>query len=405
MGRWLIPNRRWLGWAATAVAALGVLGAGFGLWWRGRAERHLAAAELWLRDGQPEEALLWLPLPEADPATRNHACLLRARIGLESGRLMEAVRALDRVKNPQGAEVAEFAFWKGRTLFAAGQPLLATHWLHAALDHRPHDGETLRWLAAAAYDLGDRTTVVNSLEEAVRLDPRDARAWRTLGAVFKENADYERARSAYQATLRIDSSQPQVRLELAETLFQCGEPDAAERELELCRNRVAEGARADLLARCRKQRDDLEGWRAAVEDGLARAPEHPGLLTQRAQVDLVEGHAAAALKRLDRALRVDPYRAQTFFERGTALRMLGRIDEANRDFKRAADLNRKLAEMSELNEEAARAPDDAQVRYRLGELCVALGKHDLAASWYRAALACDPKHNAARLALDSLGRR
>lgn len=394
-----------MAWAGILLAASTALAGGFALWWRGRAERQLGTAKLWVEDGQPEEALLWLPLPEADPATRNRALLLHARIALEKGRLMEAVRALDHVKNPHGPELAGFAFWKGRTLFAAGQPLLATRWFHAALEHRAHDVETLRWLAAAAYDLGDRTTVVNSLEEAVRLDPRDARAWRTLAAVFKENADYERARSAYQAALRADSSQPQVRLELAETLLQCGEPDAAEHELDLCRNRVASGAWADLLAQCRKQRDDLAGWRTAVEDGLARSPDHPGLLTQRAQMDLVAGHAAEALQRLDRALRADPYRAQTFFERGTALRKLGRTDEANRDFHRAAELNREMAEMSQLNEEAAQAPDDAQVRYRLGQLCVALGKHELAASWYRAALACNPNHSGARLALDSLGRR
>ena len=47
-------------------------------------------------------------------------------------------------------------------------------------------------------------------------------------------------------------------------------------------------------------------------------------------------------------------------------------------------------------------PHDAGVRYELGRLCVDLGKPDLAASWYRAALACDPKHEAARIGLRAL---
>jgi hypothetical protein len=58
--------------------------------------------------------------------------------------------------------------------------------------------------------------------------------------------------------------------------------------------------------------------------------------------------------------------------------------------------------MSALNEQAERAPHDADVRCRLGRLCVDLGKPELAASWYRAALACDPKHAEARLGLNAL---
>ena len=87
------------------------------------------------------------------------------------------------------------------------------------------------------------------------------------------------------------------------------------------------------------------------------------------------------------------------------MRQLGRDEEARRDLTRADELNKGLAEMSALNRQAEREPHDADVRYRLGRLCVELGKPELAASWYRAALACDPRHAAARLGLKALQPR
>jgi Flp pilus assembly protein TadD len=122
----------------------------------------------------------------------------------------------------------------------------------------------------------------------------------------------------------------------------------------------------------------------------------------RARIDLADGHPAEALEHLDRAVAADPYRPETIYQRGVVLRRLGRTEEARRDMARADELNKGLAEMSELNRQAERAPHDADVRYRLGRLCVELGKPELAASWYRAALACDPRHAAARFGLKAL---
>jgi tetratricopeptide (TPR) repeat protein len=152
-------------------------------------------------------------------------------------------------------------------------------------------------------------------------------------------------------------------------------------------------------------RGDLAGLRAAVEGGLAAAPGRAGLLVHRAQLDLADGRVAEALEWLDRAVAADPYRPEAIYQRGVVLRRLGRAEEARRDLARADELNKGIAEMSALNQQAERAPHDADVRWRLGRLCADLGKPDLAASWYRAALACDPKHTPARLGLDALPSR
>jgi tetratricopeptide (TPR) repeat protein len=376
---------------------------GLALWWGGRPERHLARAEAALGEGDWGEALGWLALPESMARTRDRALLLRARAAVEQGNLAGAVRALDRV-DPQGQRAAEFAFWKGRTLYAAQQPMLAMTWFHTALERAAGNADAHRWLAAAAYDLGDRRAAIAALEAVIRLCPDDARAWRTLGLIYKENETDQRARVAFEAALARDlgRDRPAVQLELAEVLVRLGDVAGARSQLEACRGQVAEAPRADLVGQCCRLVGDRDGQRAAVDAGLMTAPDHPGLLTQKAAIDLTGGHPDEALGRLDRAIAADPFRSETVYQRALALKILGRPSEATHDFARAAELNRLWITMSDLNAKAAQDPHDADVRDRLGRLCVELGKPDLAASWYRAALACDPRHAGARLGLTAL---
>lgn len=376
---------------------------GVSRWWFS-AEGRLASAAEALAAGDMESALEWLTIPEATPSTRDRALILRARIAVERGDLRGAVQALDPV-DPHGSSAADFAYWKGRTLYAASQPLLALQWLDRAFQLRPTDANAARWLAAAAYDLGDRTTAVAALRAVTTLDPEDPRPWRTLGVIFKENVEYEAAQDAFEHALRLNRAQPDVRLERAEVRIALGDAAGALEDLEMCRGRVAEARRAALRAECFRLKGDRNGVRSAVDEGLTSSPDNPDLLTRRAQLDVSEGHFEAALERLNRAVVADPHRAETLYQRGLVLRRLGRDEEGLRDLEHARAVNRLTSTMSALNDEAARNPTDAEVRHKLGNVCAELGKIDMAASWYRAALACDPHHAAARLGLNALAAR
>jgi tetratricopeptide (TPR) repeat protein len=396
---------RYAAWSLVLAAAA----AGGTAWWRGRPERHLREAQRWLDEGSTERAAPWLELPERISATRDRARILRARIALAGGRPRDAVAPLQQV-DPLGPWAAEAAFWKGRTLYAVGNTPLAIAWLRTALADRPTDAETLRWLAAAAYDLGDRRTVLESLQAVTSLEPSDTRAWRTLALVTQEEPDggvpeLDAARSAYEKALALDPDQPQVRMELAGVLVKLGQYDQAEHQLALCRGRVPEADRADLLAQSAFARGESDRCHAIVDAGLAAAPNHPGLRARRALIAQSQGQLDAAVADFDRAVIADPYNARWLYMRSGALRSLGRRDEADRDGARAAELKRAVITMSNLCAEAAQKPLDPAVRIQLGRLCEFLGKRELAASWYRAAMACDPRSEEARSALLLLAPR
>ncbi|MGE3818658.1 MAG: tetratricopeptide repeat protein, partial [Isosphaeraceae bacterium] len=266
-GRFRLANR-----IVIVALALAGVAAGFRLWWRGRPDRHLAEAERSLVAGDWGEASRWLELPDRSTKTRERAGLLRARLALASGRPKDAIDPL-RTIAPTSPHWAEAAFWKGRVLHAVGNTPQAIVWLKTALQGKGDDPETLRWLASAAYELGDRATLDDALRTLTSVDPRDARAWRTLGLVILEDLDggeleLERARDAYQRSLRLDPGQPKIRHELAEVLVKLGVLDEAERQLRLCEGHVAAADWADLKAQLLWKRGEREGCRAVLDAAL-----------------------------------------------------------------------------------------------------------------------------------------
>jgi tetratricopeptide (TPR) repeat protein len=313
------------------------------------------------------------------------------------------VEPLDRIDS-NGPLAAEAALWKGRTLFQVRQVLQAVEWLRLAVTLRPDDTEALRWLAAALYELGDSPSTIAALTKVTALQPDDARAWRTLAFLNKENREFEPAMMAYEMALLLDPAQPLVRFELAETLVALGRYSECELQLEKARGGVSEPDRRALLVHALQFAGDLRSSRAVLDASAAEFPDHPGLLAYRAQIDLAEGRFTQARDALSRVLNVNPFHAQALYQRGLANRRLGHIAEAESDLARAAELNALTDEMDRLNREAGRNWDDPEIRYRLGQLCVLLGKPELGASWYLAALACDPRHAGARLGLKVLNR-
>jgi tetratricopeptide (TPR) repeat protein len=149
---------------------------------------------------------------------------------------------------------------------------------------------------------------------------------------------------------------------------------------------------------------ETERFRALLTNSLTEFPDHPGLLASQARIDLMEGRIDEAVDRLSRAINADPFHAQAFYQRGLANRRLGKVAEAERDLARAAELQDLTAEMDRLNRKAGRNPADPDILCQLGRVSALLGKRELAASWYVASLACDPRHAGSRLGLKMLGR-
>ena len=81
---------------------------------------------------------------------------------------------------------------------------------------------------------------------------------------------------------------------------------------------------------------------------------------------------------------------------------MNKVEQADDELRRMLEIQALEREFKELHDTAANRPDDAEVRYRTGELALQLGKPKLARVWFLAALAIDPKHVKARAAINQL---
>jgi tetratricopeptide (TPR) repeat protein len=174
-------------------------------------------------------------------------------------------------------------------------------------------------------------------------------------------------------------------------LLALGETERGAERLE----ELARGSGADAATRAAVFAEAGSAWTLAGEPdrasaaatmALTLAPDDPALLLDRALASGSAGRYAEALEDLDRAVALDPYRAEAWTLRGAAQRQLGRAEEAERDVARALSI----------------APDNAEALLERGALRRAKGDvRGARADWERAARLA-PDSAAAELALRNL---
>jgi protein O-mannosyl-transferase len=140
--------------------------------------------------------------------------------------------------------------------------------------------------------------------------PQNPRAHASLGQVYLESGDPERAIAAFDRAIAI-------------------EPQAA----VLVERSIAH-----------QQRNDLDRALADINSALALAPNHPDAWYNRGVVHASRGDAAAALADYTRAIELRPTRPEAFVNRAAILGQLGRVEDALADYARAIELDPVRAE-------------------------------------------------------------
>jgi len=140
------------------------------------------------------------------------------------------------------------------------------------------------------------------------------------------------------------------------------------------------------------QGGDLARACAIYRDLLSVHPDNADILSLLGMAECQGGHLAAGVEWLDRSLALDPRQPQAHFNRGNALRGLGRLDEAVASYGLAIDLK----------------PDYVGAHIGRGLALSALGHAAQALTCFDAALALNPNHGPAHfqrgVTLTALGR-
>jgi tetratricopeptide (TPR) repeat protein len=186
----------------------------------------------------------------------------------------------------------------------------------------------------------------------------------------------------YREALKRDPSLDDARLGLAEGLRKAHRNREAESEFSLYLARHPEAPVA-LLGAGRNARElgDDETAGQFLDRALKAAPRDVEALRERADVALRKGSFAEALALLDRALALDPYEFGIRYNRGLALRRLGRAEEAEKDFAESSRLRTEHAELNQARSILAKHPNDRTQQIKIARWMFIHGHADEGVRW------------------------
>ena len=381
---------------------LGLL-VGLGLWMRARAPgdagQLLGRGLALLAKNETREAYRIARQLQANPASVPQGDLLAGAILLQSGQYEPALGTLvgpskkDATATMAYTLSAEAYYKLGRW----GEAVLAAQ---EALKRDPDNLMARRWLAAGAYDLGSVWLAAEELLKLAEADPRDGRAHRLLGLIEKDREQFAPAVDFYRESLRRQPDAPdrgEILEELGDCLLKLNRFDEALAALEELPETVTV---LNLRATCQAGLGEAEAQAASLARARELAPKHLKTLVASAARATADGDLDGTLRWLSVAVEQHPYDSQAHYLLAQALERSGEEERAKEQFRLFEQWQAVEQEFTELHNTASAEVSNANLRLRLGDLALKLAKPELAETWYRAALALDPRLDAARRGLE-----
>ncbi|MEX2120304.1 MAG: tetratricopeptide repeat protein [Pirellulales bacterium] len=392
------PSRRLL---ALLAAVLVSTGGGSWLFYRhnqpdARFRRGLEAIKA--RDFERVKYCL-VGLPEA-PRYEPHVALLNGSLLLERKQFKEALRELHFSLDHDQTRPTALTL-AGMALHQLGYFQLAERNLQFALQQDPEQVDAHRWLAAAYYDVGVMDRAMVHLEKVAEMDLSDPRPHRIMGLIRMDKNSDAQAVEDYQESLRRDPKQPdaqQIRLELAETQMDLLQyPQALKTLADSEQTADVLGLAAECHYNEGRKRQAIE----IAERALELVPHHRPALLFKARLAADSGDQKRQRQILEQLVKHYPNSFDSHYNLALAYQRMGLVDKADEQMKEVQRLQDLRRENDELLQQAEVELYNADIRYRLGVISDQLDMKKLAKTWYRAALALDPGHFKARVALNN----
>jgi superkiller protein 3 len=260
----------------------------------------------------------------------------------ETGRYSEAIEAYGRAI-AGGLEDPDL-FWGAAEVFSeVGQDARALQLLDVLLRKEPNNPLFLRKKGQLLLRSGRRAEALSALQQAVQAAHGDPHAYFEVAEALRAQGAYADAIAYYRRGLEVDPNSRHGRLALSETLFLAGQyPEAIQIADPLLKedpnDLAAWKARADAFRALGRPNEVLYSLKAIL---LLEPDNGPALLEMyRLHRDSKETKEAyATLVRLLGSSAPEAQDATLHLERGDLAATLGKTEEANEAYERAASLD------------------------------------------------------------------
>ncbi len=239
----------------------------------------------------------------------------------------------------------------------------------------------------------------SALERLLRRQPQHIQGLLWQARVSEHLQNLEAAAKSYHQVLQLDPEHDPTRLQLGELLLGIGRVDEAQEQFEKVVARQSGAGQALLgLARCRRllgrTREALELLEQLPDTLLPRQQALVHLL--RGRIALAEGHLDLAEKDLRQAQELAPCEREALFALIQCLQRQSKEEEAAELRRRWQQLEQDVKELVAVKRQIGDAPNDANLRFRAGQLCLQTGNSEEGLHWLDTALMLNPQHLEAR---------
>jgi tetratricopeptide (TPR) repeat protein len=218
--------------------------------------------------------------------------------------------------------------------------------------------------------------------------------------IFRGNAElrlYGKSSNAakdFQRVLELKPNDPGAHLAMAQVLANQGQFEEAMPHFEFCLTNPPDDPTEVLfgLASSQFSLGRIEEARASLEQLFAKVPNHSTGCFLRAKVELADGRHEEALRWFQKADALAPDESDITNALLQVCRQLGRKEDVDRYQNRLEQIRRRDEKLDHFLTLAKTRPEDPEVRYQLGKICLDRGRDQEATHWFQGILFKDPSH-------------
>lgn len=319
------------------------------------------------------------------PDRKTEMRLLVGGMRLRAGDPTAALQVLAPL-SPEGPLRIPHLLLLGETLYQTGRLSEAEAAFRRVVAERPEEAESHRWLATIYHDLGMPNPAMTELEQLAKLRPDDHLAFRLMALIYAEDfRKYDLAIENYRRAIACQPAEPDrtdIQRELAQCLVLEKEFSQA---LEILKLMPAETLKQLLEIESLRGLGEAERAQEILDGLIQREPDHQGVLLLSAMLAIDRGDGQAALPALKELLTRNPHDYVARHQLTLAYQSLGDAVAAKVESERMLASKELHQRHDALYSQAVLAPDDSEVRLRLADVCVELGRSAEAARWRHAA--------------------
>lgn len=345
-----------------------------------------------LANHHPDRAVQWLKAAERGDPQSAEVQFLLARSHRKLGGLTTARKHLNRALK-LGYPKAALQREQWMALAQTGRIRETESNLNAHLSESGEDAQEICEAFVAGHLCNYNSNAARTWLDAWQADfPESAQPHYFRGLIWRHFILYDRAADELGQALQLDPSRDDIRFELAKTWELKHEFSEAVPLYRSCLEQDAEDPQILMgLANCLVHLGEQTEAKSLYQTVTQRWPEEVRAHLGLAKLEMAND-PKSVVRQLQPLAKEHPYDKELRYVLATALRSIGRTDEAETHFAFVREANQALADLEGLLETVREKPKSVPERYQVGRTLMMYASPSKGAAWLRSVLELDPQH-------------